>query len=143
MMRFGSPQPETGDEIWKYRLDRFARENAKELAALAWAFFIDRGDTEEMLGVDLKPAPHFISYSRAAIEQLNRNTNGQLQEVLGIIDGHKPDKEVLYLAIGDGQIKLINFAPDPPPPDCFEEVARDLAALIDDLERRLLEIFPE
>ncbi|MDY7014021.1 MAG: hypothetical protein SVX43_10575 [Cyanobacteriota bacterium] len=140
MMNFGSPPPNTGDEAWKYRLDRFARDYAKDLAALAWGFSLEWGKEGEMLGIDLKPTPHFVSYSRAAIEQLNRNTDGQLQEILGLIDSHRPEKEVLYIAIGDGQIKLIHFAPDPPPPACFEEVATHIADLIDELEGHLLGI---
>lgn len=143
MMQFGNPQSETGKEVWKARLDRFARENAKELAALAWAFYRDRGDTEEMLGIDLKPAPHFISFSRDAIERLNRNVRGQLQEILGILDGHKPEEEVLYIAISDGQLKLINFAPESSPPLCFEEINCDLSDLADALEARLGEVFAE
>lgn len=137
MINFGSPPPETGDEAWKYRLDRFALDYGKELAALAWGFWLEQGAEGEMLGIDLKPAPHFVSYSRTALNQLNRNTNGQLQEILGLIDGHQPEREVLYLAIGDGQIKLINFAPEPPPPVCFEEVATDISVLIEELEAHL------
>lgn len=143
MMKFGSPPSDTGDDLWKARLDRFARENAWDLAVLAWAFHSERGDSEEMLGIDLKPTPHFISFSREAIERLNRNVSGQLQEILGILDGHDPDKEVLYIALGDGQLKLIHFAPEPPPPVCFEESDCDLTDLADDLEARLSEIFSE
>jgi hypothetical protein len=141
MNPFGSPQLNTRDNNWKYRLDQFARDYARELAALAWVFFLDRGNSEEILGIDLKPTPHFVSCSREAIEQLNRNVNRQLQEILGILDGHKPDLEVLYIAIGDGEIKLVHFAPEPPPPACFEEIGEDLAPLIDRLEQRLGEIF--
>ncbi|MBD2577032.1 hypothetical protein [Oscillatoria sp. FACHB-1406] len=143
MMKFGSPSSDTGDDIWKARLDRFVLENAKELAVLAWGFHLERGDSDEILGIDLKPTPHFISFSRSAIERLNRNVSNQLQEILGILDGHNPEKEVLYIAIGNGQLKLLNFAPEPPPPACFEESDRDLTELADDLEARLSEIFSE
>ncbi|MBE9118671.1 hypothetical protein IQ249_22535 [Lusitaniella coriacea LEGE 07157] len=139
MIGFGRPQPETGEEAWKYHLDRFARENQQELAALTWGFTLEQEEPGEILGIDLQPSPHFIACSRQAIEMLNRNVNNQLQEILGIVDGYRPEKEALLIAIGEGQIKLINFAPDPLPPDCFEQASEDISTLCDRLEQRLVE----
>jgi hypothetical protein len=138
-MRLGSNQPNTGNEKWRSQLDHFVRENEKRLAALAWGLQQEWGDLDNTLGIDLKPKPHFVACSREAIEELNRNTNGQIQEILGLIDGYKPEREVSIVVIGDGQIKLIHFQPEPAPPTCFQEVAEDLDTLISILEERLIE----
>ncbi len=138
-MRLGSNQPNTGKEKWRSQLDRFVRENEKQLAALAWGLQQEWGDLDNTLGIDLKPKPHFVACSREAIEELNRNTNGQIQEILGLIDGYKPEREVSIVVIGDGQIKLIYFQPKLDPPTCFEEIAEDIDTLISILEERLIE----
>jgi hypothetical protein len=138
-MRLGSNQPNTGNEKWRSQLDRFVRENEKQLAALAWGLQQEWGDLDNTLGIDLKPKPHFVACSREAIEELNLNTNGQIQEILGLIDGYKPEREVSIVVIGDGQIKLIYFQPKLAPPTCFQEVAEDLDTLISILEERLIE----
>lgn len=138
-MRLGSNQLNTGKEKWRSQVDRFVRENEKQLAALAWGLQQEWNDLDKTLGIDLKPKPHFVVCSKQAIEELNRNTNGQIQEILGLIDGYKPEQEVSIVAIGDGQIKLIHFQPEPAPPTCFQEVAEDIDTLISILEERLIE----
>lgn len=137
MTRLGGTQ--INKEKWRSQLDRFVKENQKELAALAWGLQQEWGETENTLGIDLKPQPHFVACSREAIEKLNDNVNGQIQEILGLIDGYNPEKEVLILAIGDGQIKLLHFQPQIPPPTCFQETQEDIDALINLLEARLAE----
>jgi hypothetical protein len=137
MIRLGNTQPNQGENSWQQQLDQFVQTNQQELAALAWGLFLEQGDSEETLGIDLKPQPHFVSCPKESIERLNQQVGNQLQEILGLVDAHNPEQEVLILGIGDGQIKLIQFEPQPPPPECFEQVAEDVETLIDKLEQRL------
>ncbi len=137
MIMFGRPQPEKAEDKWKHQLDRFAKDNQQELAALAWGLSLERGESKDTLGIDLQPTPHFVYCPREAIEELNRNVENHLQEILGIVDAHNPEKEVLIIGIGNDQIKLIQFEPEPPPPACFEQVGKDVDALLEQLEHRL------
>jgi hypothetical protein len=139
MMMFGSTLPESGDNKWRQQLNQFVKANQQELAALAWGFWIENGDSNGTLGIDLKPTPHFVYCPREAIETLNNKVENQLQEILGILDAHKPEKEVLMIGIGSNQIKLIQFEPEPPPPICFEQVAADIDTLVKRLEQRMSE----
>ncbi len=136
MMLFGNPQP-IGEEGWRQQLNRFVQANQQELAALAWGLFLEKGESDDTLGIDLEPSPRFVFCPKAAIETLNTNVNNQIQEILGFIDGYKPEKEVLIVGIGSGQIKLIQFEPQPPPPECFEQVALDVDSLLERLEQSL------
>ena len=137
MIRFGGNHNSKAEDKWRWQLDNFAREHQKQLAALAWGLQQEWGELNNILGIDLKPTPHFVACSREAIEKLNRNTNEQLQEILGLIDGYKPEEEVLILAIGEGQIKLIHFQVEPTPSVCFQEAQADIDALITSLEASL------
>ncbi len=137
MIMFGRPQPERAEDQWKHQLARFARDNQQELAALAWGLYLERGDSENTLGIDLQPTPHFVYCPRTAIEELNRRVENQIQEILGIVDAHQAEKEVLVIGIGNDQIKLIQFEPEPAPPACFEQVGKDVDTLIEQLEQRL------
>ncbi len=137
MIMFGRPQPEKAEDQWKRQLEQFAKDNQQELAALCWGLFLERGESENTLGIDLQPTPHFVYCPRNAIEQLNSKLQNQIQEILGIVDAHKPEKEVLIIGIGNDQIKLIQFEPEPPPPACFEQVGKDVDTLLDLLEQRL------
>ncbi len=134
---FGRPQPERAEDQWKRQLNQFAQDNKQELAALTWGLFLERGESKDTLGIDLQPTPHFVYCPRNAIEQLNSKLQNQIQEILGIVDAHKPEKEVLIIGIGNDQIKLIQFEPEPPPPACFEQVGKDVDTLLDLLEQRL------
>ncbi len=139
-MRFSSTPPDDAENSWRYQLDDFVRENKPELAALAWGLLQEWGSRNNTLGIDLKPKPHFVACSREAIEKLNQQVNSQFREILGILDGYDPTKEVVIIAIGKGQIKLINFASDPPPPVCFEnaenqDLDRSIARLEQEMER--------
>jgi hypothetical protein len=136
MMLFGNPQP-IGEEGWRQQLNRFVQAHQQELAALAWGLFLEKGESDDTLGIDLEPSPRFVFCPKAAIETLNSNVNNQIQEILGFIDGYKPEKEVLIVGIGSGQIKLIQFEPQPPPPECFEQVALDVDSLLERLEQSL------
>lgn len=136
MMLFGNPQPQ-GEEGWRQQLNRFVQANQQELAALAWGLFLEKGESDDTLGIDLEPSPRFVFCPKAAIETLNSNVNNQIQEILGLIDGYKPEKEVLIVGIGSGQIKLIQFEPQPPPPECFEQLALDVDSLLERLEQSL------
>lgn len=137
MIMFGRPQPEKAEDKWKHQLDRFAKDNQQELAALAWGLSLERGESTDTVGIDLQPTPHFVYCPREAIEELNRNVENHLQEILGIVDAHNPEKEVLIIGIGNDQIKLIQFEPEPPPPTCFEQVGKDVDTLLEQLEHRL------
>ena len=137
MIRIGSNQNDKTEDKWRWQLDNFVRDYKKQLAALAWGLQQEWGgldNLDNILGIDLKPTPHFVNCSREAIKQLNDKTNGQLQEILGLVDGYKPEEEVLIMAIGDGQIKLIHFQVEPAPPICFQEAEEDIDTLIASLE---------
>lgn len=137
MIRFGNNPENTAQERWRSQLDEFVQTNQQKLAALVWGLQQEWNDSEQTLGIDLKPTPHFVTCSRSAIEQLNQNTNNHLQEILGLIDGYKPEEEVLIIVIGDGQIKLIHFQPSPSPPLCFANSAENLDTLIEVLSTTL------
>ncbi len=129
-----SPTSEQKD--WQ-KLDEFVAANKENIAALVWIFYQERGNTEEILAIDLQPTPRFVSCSREAIETLNENTDNRLREVLGILDGYKPEEEVLIIGMSRDRIKLIFFTPEPTPPECFEQLGKDFNTLLDDLEAQL------
>lgn len=133
---FGKPQPDRAEDQWKYQLARFVNEHKPELAALAWGLHLESADT---IGIDLQPTPHFVYCPKNAIEELNRKASNQLQEILGIVDAHQPEKEVLMIGIGNDQIKLIQFEPEPSPAICFEQVGKDVDTLLAELEKSLQE----
>ncbi|HBB33738.1 MAG TPA: hypothetical protein DDZ80_01220 [Cyanobacteria bacterium UBA8803] len=139
MFAFGKPQPERPEDKWKRQLARFAKEHQQELAALSWGLFLEKGASDDTLGIDLKPTPHFVYCPKEAVEKLNRNVDNYLQEILGIIDGHKPEQEVLIVGIGNDQIQLIQFAPEPLPPVCYEQLGKDVDTLLAELEQLLKE----
>jgi hypothetical protein len=139
MFSFGSPQPIGEDAQWRQQLDWFVREHQQELAALSWGLFLEKGESDGTLGIDLQPTPHFVFCPKSTIEKLNERVNNQIQEILGFIDAHDPEKQVLILGIGNGQIKLIQFEIEPPPPVCFEDIASNVDDLLGRLEQRLSE----
>ena len=106
--------------FWRYQIDDFVHANQEALAALAWGLRQEWGETPDVPGIDLKPTPHFVACSNEAIEELNQNVGNRLQEILGIVEGYDPESEVVMMVIGDGQVKLINFKPKTPPPECFQ-----------------------
>lgn len=136
---FGKPQPEREEDKWKHQIARFVNDHKPELAALAWGLHLEGGESQDTLGIDLQPMPHFVYCPRNAIEELNRKANNQLQEILGIVDAHKPEKEVLIIGIGNDQIKLIQYEPEPVPAVCFEQVGKDVDTLLRELEKSLKE----
>ena len=75
--------------------------------------------------------------SRDSLEQLNTQVNRQIQEILGVLDGHDPNLEVAIVGIGIGQIKLIHYQPQVPPPDSFREAGENIEQLIELLESQL------
>lgn len=139
MIMFGRSQPDRAEDKWKRQLDRFAKEHQQELAALSWGLFLERGESNDTLGIDLQPTPHFVYCPKEALQKLNHQVENHLQEILGIVDAHKSEKEVLIIGIGNDQIKLIQFEPEPPPPACFEQVGKDVDTLLGQLEQRLTE----
>jgi hypothetical protein len=139
MIQFSNLPPNDLENQWRYKLDRFVEENQQSLAALAWGLSQEWGDSRETLGIDLKPHPHFVCCSSDALETLNRKVDRKIQEILGILDGYDPIEEVAIIGIGDGQIKLIYFRPDPSPRACFEQTNGDLNALIMQLEQKMSE----
>ena len=134
---FGSTQPNARGNNWRRQLEQFCTENRQQLAALAWGLWLENGDSQGTLGIDLKGTPHFVYCPKQAIEKLNDQVENQLQEILGIVEAHQPEKEVLFIGIGSEQINLIQFEPEPPPPICFEQVGLDVNTLLDQLEEGL------
>src|SRR5690349_5301060 len=104
-MMFGSTQSESGDNKWRRQLDKFAKENQQELAALFWALWLENSDSQGTIGIDLQPTPHFVYCPKEAIEKLNDKVENRLQEILGIVENHKPEVEVVMIGIGKGEIK--------------------------------------
>lgn len=141
-MMFGNPQLDGKENNWRYQLNKFVKANQRELAALAWGFWLANGD-QDTLGIDLKPTPHFISCPKAELETLNQNLDNHIQEILGVIDGYQPDKEVVIIAIGNSQIKLIQFQSETPPPICYAEIATDVDTLVQLLEQQMIEQIKE
>lgn len=139
MIMFGKPQPERAEDKWKGQLAQFAKDNQQELAALAWGLYLEGGESDDTLGIDLEPTPHFVYCPRKAIEELNHKAQNQLQEILGIVDAHNPEQEVLIVGIGKDQIKLIQFEPEPSPSACFEQMGDNDDTLLNRLEQRLNE----
>lgn len=139
MTIFNTNLPNNNKKNWQHQLNKFVRANQKELAALAWGLHLEKGETDETIGIDLKETPKFVYCPKAAIETLNRNVNDKIQEILGLIDGYKPELEVLMIAIGDGQIKLIYFQPEISPPDCFEQLGHNVDTLLETLETGMSE----
>ena len=137
MFDLGDNRPEIAAQKWRSQLDFFVNDYEQQLAALAWGLKQEWGESNDVLGIDLKPTPHFVACSQEELLKLNQNTKGRIQEVLGIIDGYDPATEVVIIAIGDGQIKLINFQPEINPADCFANIDGDLDGLIGSLETAL------
>ncbi|MBW4689820.1 MAG: hypothetical protein KME40_33205 [Komarekiella atlantica HA4396-MV6] len=138
-MMFGSTQPESGDNKWRRQLDKFVKANQPELAALFWGLWLENGDSQGTIGIDLQPTPHFVYCPKEQIEKLNTKVENRLQEILGIVENHKPEIEVVMIGIGSGEIKLIQFAPEPAPPACFEQLGKDVDGLLELLEQRMSE----
>ena len=135
MFDLGDNRPEIAEQKWRSQLDFFVDDFQQQLAALAWGLKQEWGDND-VLGIDLKPTPHFVACSQEDLLKLNRNTRGRLQEILGIVDGYDPEVEVVIIGIGDG-IKLINFQPEMNPADCLAATDGDLDRLISSLETSL------
>jgi hypothetical protein len=139
MFNLGGNRAEVTQQKWRSQLDRFVDKYQTQLAALVWGLQQEWNDSETILGLDLQPQPHFVACGREDLEILNQNTKGQIQEILGIIDGYQRESEVIVIAIAEGQIKLINFQPQTSPPDCFTATSEDLDNLIELLEGVLKE----
>lgn len=139
MIRFSNSLPDNTENQWSYQLDKFVQENQQQLAALAWGLLQEWGNNKDALGIDLKPKPHFVRCSRESIEELNAKVDRQIQEILGVLDGYKPEEEVVIIALGKGHIKLINFQPNPSPLICFEQAKEDIDTLIKQLEESMTE----
>ncbi|BAT54272.1 hypothetical protein NOS3756_32390 [Nostoc sp. NIES-3756] len=136
---FGNTKSESGNSKWRSQLDKFVKENQPELAALFWALWLENGNSQGTIGIDLQPTPHFVYCPQEAVEKLNESVENRLQELLGIIEHNQPEVEVLMIGIGKGEIKLIQFAPEPAPPICFEQAGKDVDNLLQLLEQRLSE----
>ncbi len=134
---FTNPQPETTDNKWRRELDKFVKAHHQELAALSWGLWLQNGDSQGTIGINLEPTPHFVYCPQTAIEGFNDRIENRLQEILGLIKHHKPEVEVLMIAIGRDQLKLIYFEPETAPLVCFEQLGKDVDALLDDLEQQL------
>ncbi len=136
-MMFGSTQPESTTSKWRKQLDKFVKANQHELAALAWALWLENGNKQGTIGINLVPTPHFVYCPEKAIEGLNNRVDNRLQEILGLVKHHKPEVEVLMVGIGKEEVKLIYFESQPAPPVCFEQVGKDVDTLLGELEERM------
>ncbi|MDC0835425.1 hypothetical protein CKA32_004063 [Geitlerinema sp. FC II] len=136
-MRPGNPPQNAENRKWREQLDRFVKANTLEIAALAWGLHQRNPDSGEFLGIDIAPKPHFITCSRDALEALNQKVDNRLREMMGVVDHHDPELEVLLIAIGKGQIQAVQYQPQPTPPECFEEADADVDTLLDRLEQRM------
>lgn len=134
-----NPSPNQTSKAWKPKLDQFVKSNEQHLAALAWGLYQERqqNENDDILGIDLYPNPRFVNCPRPALERLNQNVDGKIQEILGIVDHHNPEEEVVIIGIGDGQIQLLYFQPELPPPQCFDQAGANLNTLMETLEIRL------
>ena len=137
MFDLGNNRPEIARQKWRSQIDSFVIDYESQLAALAWQLRQEWENNNDVLGIDLKPQPHFVACSYKDLEILNKNTRGQLQEILGIVDNYDPETEVVIVAIGEGQVKLINFQPESTPSDCFTATDGDVDRLIATLEEAL------
>ena len=137
MFDLGNNRPEIAAQKWRSQLDSFAIDYEPQLAALAWGLQQEWADSQDVLGIDLQPQPHFVACSTESLEKLNKNTRGQLQEILGIVDGYDRETEVVIIAIADGQVKLLNFQPKSTPAECLAAIDGDLDLLIETLEKAL------
>ncbi|MEM9925548.1 MAG: hypothetical protein AAF915_17650 [Cyanobacteria bacterium P01_D01_bin.50] len=138
-MMFASTQPETPQPKWLHKLDKFVKAYKQELAALSWGLWLQNGNSKGTIGINLQPKPHFVYCPLEAIEKFNDRVDNKLQEILGLVENHQPESEVLMIGIGKEQIKLVYFEPETPPPVCFEQVERDVDGLLDFLEGLLSE----
>ncbi|PSB06611.1 hypothetical protein C7B62_22345 [Pleurocapsa sp. CCALA 161] len=139
MFDFGDNRPEIAEQKWRLQLDLFVNNYEQQLAALAWGLQQEWGESNDVLGIDLQPTPHFVACSQDSLEKLNQNTRGIVQEILGIVDNYDPAVEVVIVGIGKGQLKLINFQPKITPAECFIAMNSDIDSLIIDLETALIE----
>ncbi|MEB3214799.1 MAG: hypothetical protein VKN72_00865 [Nostocales cyanobacterium 94392] len=136
---FGSTQSDIIQPKWLHRLDKFVKAHQQELAALSWGLWQQNGHSKGTIGIDLQPKPHFVYCPSEAIQKFNDNVAHKLQEILGLIDSYKPEKEVLMIAIGKEQIKLIYFEPELLPSVCFTKLNCNVDGLLDLLELRMSE----
>lgn len=137
MFDLGDNRPEIAEQKWRSQLDFFVTDYEQQLAALVWGLKQEWGESNDVLGIDLQPTPHFVACSQDSLKKLDKNTKGRIQEVLGIIDGHDSAIEVVIIVIAEGQVKLINFQPETTPVDCFAATDGDLDQLISSLESAL------
>jgi 23S rRNA U2552 (ribose-2'-O)-methylase RlmE/FtsJ len=76
MIEFINPVPNNPENQWRSRLDSFVKEHQIELAALSWGLYQEWGENgQDILGIDLKPTPHFIRSSRDSVEKLNEKVD--------------------------------------------------------------------
>ncbi len=136
-MFFGNTQPETTDNKWRRQLDSFVKTHQQELAALSWGLWLENGNDQGTIGIDLQPTPHFVYCPKEAVEKLNSSVENRLQEVMGFVEHYNPEVEVLMIGIGKEQIKLIHFQPATSPPVCYEQVGKDVNSLLEQLEDEL------
>ena len=136
---FTTNQPESPEDKWKHHLNKFVKANQENLAALSWSLWLQNGDSQGIVGIDLQPRPHFVYCPQEEVEKLNERVDNKLQEILGITKNYDPQLEVLMIGIGKGQIKLIYFQPELTPPECFEKLGQDTDSLLTLLEEEMIQ----
>ncbi|MBD2124314.1 hypothetical protein [Trichocoleus sp. FACHB-262] len=140
MPEFFSSKLDPTEQSWRQQLELFVESHKPELATLAWGLAQHSEAEPGVLGVDFQPTPHLVFCSVAAIAELNRKVDNQIQEILGIIDANQPEEEVLILGLGTGkgfEFKLIQFKPEPTPPQCYEQSLINGEAHLQQIEQQL------
>jgi len=117
----------------KRKFRQFVKDNKQNLAALCLALGEEWGNTKDCLGIDFFPQPHFVRCSREAIETLNQKVDSKIQEILGILDGYKPNEEIAIIIIDKSQIELIHYNVE----SYSEELSTDIDSLIRLLETQM------
>lgn len=139
-MFFSPPGAAPPSSPWFATLDRFVRDRQLPLGALAWELRREWQAPQDYLGLDLEPTPHFFRCSYAQLETLNQSVDRQIQELLGLLLHHDPERETAIVALAQGQVKLLYFQPEPPPPQCLSRLDVSLDDLIPQLETELLRL---
>ena len=70
MFNLGNNRPEIAEQKWRLQLDHFVNDYEQQLAALAWGLQQEWGESQDVLGIDLQPTPHFVACSQESLEKI-------------------------------------------------------------------------
>ncbi len=80
---FNNPNLQTSNSKWHKQLDKFVKENQQELAALFWGLWLENGNSQGTIGIDLQPQPHFVYCPQEAVEKLNERVEKTTPRTFG------------------------------------------------------------